>query len=275
MWVAGDTTADVQQFALRVPQSDLDTLTARLREYRDEGMFAAAGLGSVVPAPYVQDLLDYWCDSYNWRAYEARLNAYEHFRTAIAGQPVHFLHIRSAEASATPLLLTHAWPSSVIDVIDAAAPLEAKGDYHLVIPSIAWAALAGPPGGSPSRQTAAGWTELMARLGYPSYLVADDRSGPGDPPAYSIVEGPEIPQSAPEGLHEEELRDVRWFNQNLVAFTERQQIPALVLATAVLAWNAQQVNLDADRDSILTGVTLAWFVGRLAGMPVRDPLRPR
>ncbi|MFC0624553.1 epoxide hydrolase N-terminal domain-containing protein [Kribbella deserti] len=267
-------TVDVQQFSLRVPQSDLDTLTQRLREYRDEALFEAAGLGSVVPAAYVQDLLDYWCDSYNWRTYEARLNVYQHFRTAIAGQPVHFLHIPSSEADATPLLLTHAWPSSVIDVIDASARFEAKGEYHLVIPSIAWEALAGPAGGSgsPSRRTAAGWTELMNRLGYSSYLVADDRSGPGEPPAYTIAAGPEIVQTAPAGLYEEELRDVRWFNENLVAFTERQQIPALVLATAVLAWNAQQVNLDADRDSILTGVTLAWFAGRLAG--VKDPLRP-
>ena len=255
-----ERTAEVRELRLRVPQADLDALYQRLRTFRDSGDYIAAGLDRVVPAAYADDLLDYWVDGFDWRAQESRLNTYNHYATEIAGQFVHFLHLRSADPNAQPVLLTHAWPSGVMDVLDAAIPYEAQGGYHLVIPSIAWTALAGPPEGSTSRRTAAGWDELMCRLGYSDYRVGDDQNGLAATPAYTEVS--EV-QAQQRGLDAAELAEVRWFNENLTAFNERQQISALVLSTALLAWNAQLVNQELDRDAIITGLTLAWFAAQL------------
>ncbi|TWD81405.1 epoxide hydrolase-like protein [Kribbella amoyensis] len=255
-----ERTAEVRELRLRVPRTELAALYERLRAFRDGGGYIAAGLDRIVPAAYADELIDYWVDGYDWRVHEARLAAYHHYATEIAGQFVHFLHLRSASPSARPALLTHAWPSGVMDVLDAAGPLEAAGGNHLVIPSIAWTALTGPGDGSPSQRAAAGWDELMRRLGYDDYQVGDDRDGLTATPAYTAVTEAGAQQ---RGLDAAELAEVRWFNENLTAFNEGRQISALVLSTALLAWNAQLVSLEIDRDALLTGLTLAWFVSQL------------
>jgi hypothetical protein len=147
-----------------------------------------------------------------------------------------------------------------MDALSTALPYEARGRYHLVIPSIAWTALAGVGEGSTSRRTAAGWDELMCRLGYHDYRVGDDRDGLSATPAYTEVTETQAEQ---RGLDPVELAEVRWFNENLTAFSERQQISSLVLSTALHAWHAQLVDLLVDRDEILTGLTLAWFAAHL------------
>ncbi|WP_020387826.1 epoxide hydrolase N-terminal domain-containing protein [Kribbella catacumbae] len=258
--MATERTAEVRRLRLRVPQTDLNALYQRLRAFRDVGDYIAAGLDRIVPAAYADDLLDYWVDGYDWRAHECRLNTYDHYATEIAGQFVHFMHLRAADPNARPVLLTHSWPSGVMDVLDTAVPYEAQGGHHLVIPSIAWTALAGLAGGSPSRRTAAGWDELMGRLGYGDYRIGDDRSGLAATPAYTAVTESQAEQRGLDGL---ELAEVRWFDENLSAFKERQQVSALVLSTALLAWNAQLADLSLDRDAILTGLTLAWFAAQL------------
>lgn len=274
-------TTEVRELALRVPEADLAALYARLRGYRDEGRYAAGGLGGLVPRSFVDELLTHWTDGYDWRAYEARLTMYEHFGTRIAGQFVHFLHVRAARPRAVPVLLTHEWPSGVMDVLDATAPLEATGDYHLVIPSISWSALTGPgdPGQSPGQRAAAGWAELMGRLEYDDYRVGDDRTGVDAAPPYAAVNasvqrrtGPaaDMRGASPRGLSEPELAEVRWFNENLSAVNQRQEIDALVVSTALLLWNAQLVAAEADRDAVITGVMLAWFAARLAALPIKN-----
>lgn len=258
--MATERVVAVRRVRVVVPGSELTALYARIREFTASGQYIADGLDRIVPAAYVDDLLDYWTDGYDWPTHERRLNTYDHFTTEIAGQFVHFLHLRSARPDARPALLTHAWPSGLMDVVDAAARLEAAGTHHLVIPSIAWTALSGPPGGSPSSRSAAGWDELMSRLGYDDYVVGDDQHGLDATPAYTAISEAVAEQ---RGLDPAELAEVRWFNENLNAFTEGRQISALVLSAALLAWNAQLVNADLDRDAILTGLTLSWFVSRL------------
>lgn len=255
-----ERTAEIRRLRLRVPQAELDSLYRRLRTFRDSGDYIAAGLDRIVPAAYADELVDYWVTGYDWRAHENRLNTYDHYTTEIAGQFVHFLHLRAANPDAEPVLLTHAWPSGVMDALSTALPYEAQGRYHLVIPSVAWTALAGEGEGSMSRRTAAGWDELMCRLGYHDYRVGDDRNGLAATPAYTEVTER---QAQERGLDAVELAEVRWFNENLTAFNERQQVSSLVLSTALLAWHAQLVDLLVDRDEILTGLTLAWFAAHL------------
>lgn len=268
-------TAEVRELTLRVPEEELTTLYAQLRAYR-EGRSGTGELGGLIPRAFVDELLTYWADGYDWRAHEARLAAYDHFGTRVAGQFVHFLHVRGRQPDAVPVLLTHEWPSGVMDVVDAAAPLAASGDYHVVIPSISWSALTGPgpAGRSPSRRSADGWAELMDRLGHDDYRVGDDRTGIGAAPAYTLVDGsveeqpvsPAAQVSAPRGLSEPELAEVRWFTENLSAVNQRQQVNALVLSTALLLWNAQLAPVEVDRDAVITGVMLACFAARLAGL---------
>lgn len=223
-----ERVAAVRQLRLRVPDGELAELYSRIRE-------SGPGGAGVVPGEVVAELVEYWVDRYDWRAYEERLNAFEHFATEVGGQFVHFMHSRSAQADAPAVLLTHVWPSGVMDVVDVAGSL--RSTHHLVVPSIAWTALSEP----------AGWDELMRRLGYDDYVVRDDR---GDaPPANQVT-------TERRGLSPDELGEVRWFNENLNASNDEQRVRALVVSAALLAQRA-------DRDAVLTGVMLAWFAPRL------------
>ena len=131
-------------------------------------------------------LADYWRTGYDWRAVEARLNAYPQFTTEIDGQHVHFLHVRSPERDALPLILTHGWPGSIVEFLDVIGPLvdpRAHGGdpadaFHLVIPSLPGLRLLRPDAGSglgplPHRRGA--WAELMRRLGYERYGAVGQR----------------------------------------------------------------------------------------------------
>lgn len=231
-----ERVAAVRRVRLRVPQDELAALYRRIRELEDSGQQGAG----VVPAEFVDELVDYWVDGYDWRVHQDRLNGYEHFGTEVGGQFVHFMHSRAGRSDAPAVLLTHVWPSGVMDVLDAAVAL--RKTSHLVMPSVAWGALTDP----------AGWGELMGRLGYGDYVVRDDR-GEGPPPVGVGVVGER------RGLAPDELGEVRWFNENLNAGNEEQRIRALVLSAVMLASSARHV----DRDAVLTGVMLAWFAPRL------------
>ena len=134
-----------------------------------------------MPVGYLRELAEYWRTSYDWRKHEARLNQLPQFTTAIDGTNLHFLHIRSPEPAATPLLLLHGWPGSVVEFLELVGPLTDPaahgGDpadaFHLVIPSLPGFGFSGPvaePSLSYGR-IAAVLVELMARLGYDRYGV--------------------------------------------------------------------------------------------------------
>jgi pimeloyl-ACP methyl ester carboxylesterase len=140
-----------------------------------------------VPVHYLKELAEYWRTGYDWRKAEARLNEFSHFTTTIDGQSVRFLHVRSPEADATPLMLIHGWPGSIVEFLDIIAPLTdpppngcgATDAFHLVIPSLPGHALSSPfsePGWNDGR-IAAAFTELMSRLGYDRYGVQGGDAG--------------------------------------------------------------------------------------------------
>src|SRR4051812_3899009 len=113
----------IQPFTINIPQAVLDDLHQRLAhtQWPDElpGVEWAYG----VPLSYVKRLAAYWLDGYDWRKHEARLNQYPQFTTEIDGQNIHFLHVRSPEPDALPLILTHGWPGSVVEFLDVIGPL--------------------------------------------------------------------------------------------------------------------------------------------------------
>ena len=135
----------------------------------------------------VHRLTQYWRGRYDWRAAEARLNAYPQFVTEIDGQDIHFLHVTSSEPGVIPLILTHGWPGSVVEFLNVIGPLtdpRAHGKdpataFDLVIPSLPGFAFSAPltSRGWSTRRTAAAWAELMRRLGYQRYGAAGNDAG--------------------------------------------------------------------------------------------------
>jgi hypothetical protein len=131
----------ITPYTIAIPQADLDDLKARLARVRWSNELPGVGTSYGVPLSPIKRLARYWLEDYDWRIWEAKLNAYPQFTTTIDGQNIYFLHIRSQEDDALPLLLTHGWPSSVIDYLDLIGPLtnprshggEATQAFHLVI----------------------------------------------------------------------------------------------------------------------------------------------
>src|SRR5262245_28706210 len=99
-----------EKFLIDVPDAVLDDLRARLARTRFPNEIAGIGWEQGTPLGYLQELVAYWRDQYDWRAHEAHLNSYDNFVTEIDGQRIHYLHVRSRHESATPLLLVHGWP---------------------------------------------------------------------------------------------------------------------------------------------------------------------
>lgn len=173
--------AAIQPFRVAIPQADLDDLHDRIARTRWPDQLSGVGWRRGVPRDYIQGLADYWRTGYDWRAWEAKLNAFPQFTTAIDGQNIHFLHVRSPEPDATPMMLIHGWPGSIVEFLEMIGPLTDPrahgGDpadaFHLVIPSVPGHGFSSPlsaPGWTHGR-IAKAFTELMSRLGYERYGV--------------------------------------------------------------------------------------------------------
>ncbi|MDX6763375.1 MULTISPECIES: epoxide hydrolase family protein [Streptomyces] len=175
------TIPGIAPFRVDVPQSRLDDLRSRLAATRWPDELPGVGWSRGVPVGYLRGLADHWLNAYDWRTHEAALNAYPQYLADVEGQTVHFLHVRSPEPDATPLVLLHGWPGSVADFLDVIGPLSDPrahgGDpataFHLVVASLPGfgfsTPLAGPGMGAESM--AAVLTRLMSRLGYARYGV--------------------------------------------------------------------------------------------------------
>jgi epoxide hydrolase len=201
-------SAEIRPFRIDVPQAELDDLRDRLARTRwsAEGPGAGVGWSRGVPAGYLRELANHWRDEYDWRAAEAELNALPQFTTVIDGQNIHFLHLRSPEPGALPLVLAHGWPGSIVEFLDVIGPLTDPrahgGDpadaFDLVIPSLPNFGFSGPAAeaGWDSRRIASAFAELMRRLGYQRYGAQG-----GD---FGAFVAPDLGRVAPEhvmGVH--------------------------------------------------------------------------
>ena len=174
----GTTGTDIRPFRVEIPQEALDDLHQRLVRTRFPAPAPDDSWDFGTPVAYLQEMVAHWRDDFDWRAQEARMNEFPQFLTEIDGQTIHFIHVRSAEADATPLLLTHTYPGSFVDFLDMIEPLtdpvayggRAEHAFHVVIPSIPGFGFSTPLEG---RWTLARVAEvfdtLMRRLGYDSY----------------------------------------------------------------------------------------------------------
>jgi len=180
--MAGPTvrdTTEIRPFRIVVPQADLDDLRERLARTRWPDELPGVGWSRGVPLGYLRELTEHWRSGYDWRQQEARLNELPQCTTSVDGQVIHLVHARSPEPDALPLLITHGYPSSVVEFLEVIGPLTDPrahgGDptdaFHVVAPSIPGFGFSTPvqqPGWEVAR-TAGAFAELMRRLGYERY----------------------------------------------------------------------------------------------------------
>src|SRR5580692_3424190 len=159
-------TKDVTPFKVHVPQAALDDLKRRLASTRWPERETVGDWSQGVPLQKAQALIAYWRDKYDWRRFEARINAFPQYRTQIDGVGIHFIHVRSPQQNALPIILTHGWPGSVVEFMEVIGPLSdparyggrAEDAFHVVVPSLPGLGASAAPG--PDR----GPCELAVRL---------------------------------------------------------------------------------------------------------------
>ena len=196
------TNTEIKPFRIDIPQSDVDDIAVRLAAARWPNEVAEAGTDYGMPLGVVQRLAQRWSNGYDWRAHEARLNEFPQYTTTIDGQNIHFLHVRSHEPGAVPLLLLHGWPGSVAEFLAMIGPLTDPrahgGDptraFHVVAPSLPGYGFSGPTTerGWDSARMAKAFASLMDRLGYERWGAAGGDAG--------ALVGRELGILAPDGL---------------------------------------------------------------------------
>lgn len=176
-----DTT--IRPFSVHIPDEDLDDLRRRILATRWPDRETVADASQGVQLATMQKLAAYWANDYDWRKAEAKLNALPNFITSIDGLDIHFIHVRSKHENATPLIIAHGWPGSVLEQLKIIGPLTDPTAYggteadafHVVIPSMPGYGFSGKPteatGGWDPRRMARAWIELMKRLGYTRFAA--------------------------------------------------------------------------------------------------------
>jgi epoxide hydrolase len=182
-------TDEIRPFHIDVPQGALDELAGKLDATRWPTPLPGDDWDTGVPTAWLRSLAEYWRSGYDWREAERELNKIPQFTAVIDGQQIHFLHVRSSEPGATPLVLTHGWPGSVVEFLDLIGPLTDPaahgGDpadaFHVVIPALPGFGFSGPvaDAGWTTNRIARVWAELMRRLGYERFAAQGGDIGAG------------------------------------------------------------------------------------------------
>jgi pimeloyl-ACP methyl ester carboxylesterase len=197
-----ETANEIRPFQVDVPDEALDDLRRRIAATRWPSRELVADRSQGVQLATTQELARYWTTEYDWRRCEARLNALPQFTTTIDGVDIHFLHVRSPHEQALPLIMTHGWPGSVIELLETVGPLtdptahggDATDAFDLVLPSLPGYGFSAEPAelGWTQGRTARAWAELMGRLGYTRYVAQGGDVGAGVTDAMG--------RQAPQGL---------------------------------------------------------------------------
>jgi pimeloyl-ACP methyl ester carboxylesterase len=197
-----ETATEIRPFHLEIPEEQLDDLRGRIAATRWPTKELVEDRSQGVQLPTMRALADYWVSDYDWRKAEVRLNALPQFTTEIDGVDIHFIHVRSQHENAMPLIMTHGWPGSVIELLETIGPLtdptahggQAEDAFHLVLPSLPGYGFSGEPAelGWNVGRVAQAWAELMNRLGYTRYVAQGGDVGAAVTDAMG--------RQAPEGL---------------------------------------------------------------------------
>jgi pimeloyl-ACP methyl ester carboxylesterase len=288
---------EVRPFRIDVPEEELAELRRRIKATRWPSKELVADRSQGVQLATLQALARYWTTEYDWRTCEARLNGLPQFTTQIDGVDIHFLHVKSPHEHALPLIMTHGWPGSVIELLETVSPLtdpsahggRAEDACHLVLPSLPGYGFSGEPtevGWDPGR-VAQAWAELMRRLGYGSYVAqggdvgaeVTDAMGRQAPQGLlgihlnllvTVLAGPQPTESEQERAAADALATftTSGFAYFLEQSTRPQTIGYALLDSpvALAAWM-----LDHDTDSYYK-ISRAFLDGQPAGHLTRDTI---
>ncbi|WP_086829767.1 epoxide hydrolase family protein [Allokutzneria sp. NRRL B-24872] len=293
-----NASTEIRPFRIAVSDADLIDLRERLTKARWPQHPSGEDWSRGVPTTYLRGLAEYWATGFDWRAQEAAINEIPQFITTIDGQDIHFLHVRSANPDAVPLILTHGWPSSFVEFLDVIEPLSA--DFHLVVPTLPGYGFSAPvadEGWGNLFRVAMAWAELMNRLGYEQYAVHGTDAGSGVSQILPMVApgkvlGVHVTGTAPSlpfgpaidttGLDETDRHRAERFNQyqqDGIGYLHIQSTRPQTLGyglndspIAQLAWIAEKFREWTDpaaklpedavgRDRLLTAVSVYWFTG--------------
>jgi pimeloyl-ACP methyl ester carboxylesterase len=197
-----ETATEIRPFHVDIPDEELAEMRRRIAATRWPSKELVADRSQGVQLATIQALAGYWATDYDWRRAEAKLNALPQFTTEIDGADIHFIHVKSQHENALPLIMTHGWPGSVVELLETVGPLtdptahggSAEDAFHLVLPSLPGYGFSGGPVelGWDLGRTARAWAELMRRLGYARYVAQGGDVGAGVTDAMG--------RQAPEGL---------------------------------------------------------------------------
>jgi pimeloyl-ACP methyl ester carboxylesterase len=197
-----DTTIEVRPFSVEISQEQIDNLRRRIEATRWPTTELVPDASQGVQLAFLRELARYWAEDYDFGRLEARLNALPQYTTEVDGVDVHFIHVKSEHDGALPLIITHGWPGSVIEMLDIIGPLidpashggDSEDAFDLVIPSIPGYGFSSQPteAGWNSGRVGEAWAELMSRLGYTRYVAQGGDQGAGVTDAMG--------RQAPDGL---------------------------------------------------------------------------
>ena len=201
----------IRPYRVSIPEEQIADLRRRLAATRWPPKELVGDRAQGVQLATLKELARYWEEEYDWRKVEARLNAHPQFVTRIDGVDIHFLHVKSRHANAMPLIITHGWPGSVIEMLDVIGPLtdpsayggRAEDAFDVVIPSLPGYGFSGEPSelGWNSGRIARAWGTLMNRLGYPRY----------------VAQGGDIGASVADAMARQGLKGLAGIHVNLLA----------------------------------------------------------
>jgi len=290
-----DTANEIRPFQVDIPDEALDDLRRRIAATRWPSRELVGDRSQGVQLATIQELARYWASDYDLGRVAARLNALPQFTTEIDGVDIHFLHVRSPHEQAMPLLMTHGWPGSVIELLETVGPLtdptthggQAEDAFHLVLPSLPGYGSSGEPAelGWNVGRVARAWAELMHRLGYTGYVAqggdvgaaVTDAMGRQAPEGLvgihmnllvTVLAGPQPAESEQERAAADQFATFResGFGYFLEMATRAQTIGYALLDSpvALAAWM-----LDHDTDSYQK-ISRAFVDGEPAGNLTRD-----
>jgi epoxide hydrolase len=288
---------DIETFRIDIPRADIDDLHRRLAATRWPTAMSGVGWERGVPVGYLRELADYWRTGFDWRAQESWLNSFPQYTTTVDGQRQHFVHVRSANPDALPLLVTHGWPSSFVEPLDLVPLL--TDEFHLVIPSLPGFGFATPmtePGWGNLFRIASVFASVMSELGYerfgahggdigagvtgmlpvvaPGRVVAAHITGPAPYPF-----GPPVPTAGLSDVDKQRAERFNTLREDGFGYLHLQATRPSTLAFSLndspvgqLAWIAEKfaawtdpakpLPQDAvDLDRLLTNVSVYWFTG--------------
>ncbi|MBO3741950.1 epoxide hydrolase family protein [Actinoplanes flavus] len=276
-------------FRVHVPEEDLADLRDRLRRARWPDAGPETGCRDGPPLREMRALCRYWADEYDWRAAEARLNAYPQVLIEVDGLPIHVLHARSARPGSLPLILTHGWPGSVLELVGLVEPLTARG-FDVVIPSLPGYGFSGKPAtpGWGIERIAGAWAHIMATLGYSRYGAAGSDWGTSVSSMLAAEAGDQVvgvhlvpPLAGPDPVdhdfteaERQALTELHERAESSSAYSEMHRTAPQTIGYALMdspvglcawmgekltAWTGPPGRLTADQ--ILDQVTLYWLTG--------------